>query len=137
MECGDARVHLPLQLIKHIYWSLSGCYAPNGFHSEKPVICGLSADNKILTLYKQEKGNTLTELEDVEVKLFPVGMLVFGVFSSSHSYDTDQLWAAFFKMLLVKRLVPKIFITNVSPGFEWIKTFVQPGEFARNSADKR
>ncbi|KAK3743015.1 hypothetical protein QZH41_000821 [Actinostola sp. cb2023] len=103
-----------------------GCYAPNGFHSEKPVICGLSADNKILTLYKQEKGNTLTELEDVEVKLFPVGMLVFGVFSSSHSYDTDQLWAAFFKMLLLKRLVPKIFITNVSPGFEWIKTFVEP-----------
>ncbi|XP_020894270.1 uncharacterized protein LOC110233329 [Exaiptasia diaphana] len=111
---------------------IPGCYAPDGFHSQKPVICGLAIDNRILTLYKQEK-RSLTELENVEVKLFPVGMLVYWIHSSGHCYDTDQLWAAFFKMLLVKRLVPKIFLTDMSPGFEWIKRFVSPEKPGRSS----
>lgn len=110
------------------FWFPTGCYAPNGFHSEKPVICGLAVDNRILTLYKEENINTRTELEDVEVKLFPVGMLVYGVHSKTHWYDTDQMWAAFYKMLLLKRLVPKIFLTNHSPGFDWIKRFVNSGQ---------
>jgi hypothetical protein len=59
-------------------------------------------------------------------------MFVFGMYSSSHPYDTEQLWAGFFKMLLDKRLVPKIFLSNVSPAFEWIKQFVPSGEFQSN-----
>jgi hypothetical protein len=68
-------------------------------------------------------------MENVEVKLFPAGMFVFGFYRNNHPYDTEQLWAAFFKMLLDKRLVPKIFLSNVSPAFEWIKQFVPRGEF--------
>ena len=85
-------------------------------------------DNRILTVYKEDQGGTRTEVENVEVKLYPAGMVVFGIHQSTHPYPTEQLWAAFYKMLLDKRLVPKIFITNVSPAFDWIKQFVAPGD---------
>ena len=84
-------------------------------------------DNRILAVYKEDQGGTRTEVENVEVKLYPAGMVVFGAYCSIHPYDTEQLWAAFYKMLLEKCLVPKIFITNVSPAFDWIKQFIEPG----------
>ena len=105
-----------------------GCYAPNGFHSEKPVICALSVDNRILTVFKEEKGRR-EEIENVEVKLFEAGLYVYGLHTSGHDYVTDELWAAFYKMLLEKRLVPTIVLSNESPGFHWIKKFVQPGKW--------
>ena len=104
-----------------------GCYAPNGLHSEKPVVCALSVDNRILTVFKEEKSRR-EEIENVEVKLFEAGMYVYGLHTSGHDYVTDELWAAFYKMLLEKRLVPSIVLSNESPGFDWIKVFVQPGE---------
>ena len=55
-----------------------GCYAPNGFHAEKPVICALSVDNRILTVFKEEKGRR-EEIENVEVKLFEPDLYVFGL----------------------------------------------------------
>ena len=97
-----------------------GCYAPNGFHSEKPVICALSVDNRILTVFKEEKGRR-EEIENVEVKLFEAGMYVYGLYTNGHDYVTDELWAAFYKMVLEKRLVPRILLSNESPGFDWIK----------------
>lgn len=106
-----------------------GCYAPNGFHAEKPVICALSVDNRILTVFKEEKGRR-EEIENVEVKLFEPGLYVYGLHTSGHEYVTDELWAAFYKMLLEKRLVPRIVLSNESPGFKWIKNFVQPGKYA-------
>ena len=112
------------------YFCLQGCYAPNGFHSEKPVLCALSVDNRILTVFKEEKNGRREEIEDVEIKLFEAGMYVYGLHSSGHDYVTDELWAAFYKLLLDKRLVPKIVLSNESPGFDWIKKhkFAQPGE---------
>ena len=104
-----------------------GCYAPNGFHSEKPVICALSVDNRILTVFKEEKGRR-EEIENVEVKLFEAGLYVYGLHTSGHDYVTDELWAAFYKMLLEKRLVPRIVLSNQSPGFNWINNFVNPGQ---------
>ena len=49
-----------------------GCYAPNGFQSDKPVVCALSVDNRILTLFKEEKNGQREEIENVEVKLMAV-----------------------------------------------------------------
>ncbi|XP_031558034.1 uncharacterized protein LOC116294547 isoform X1 [Actinia tenebrosa] len=115
-----------LECVKLCSEKIPDCYAPNGFHSEKPVICGIAVDNRILTLYKEDHGGTRTEVENVEVKLYPAGMVVFGAYRSIHPYDTEQMWAAFYKMLLDKRLVPKIVITNISPAFDWIKQFVAP-----------
>ena len=108
---------------------LQGCYAPNGFHSDKPVVCALSVDNRILTVFKEEKNGHREEIENVEVKLVAAGMFVFGLHSSEHDYVTDELWAAFFKMLLEERLVPNIVLFNESPGFDWITKFVQPGKW--------
>ena len=105
-----------------------GCYAPNGFQSDKPVVCALSVDNRILTLFKEEKNGQREEIENVEVKLMAAGMYVFGLHSSEHDYVTDELWAAFFKMLLEERLVPNIVLSNESPGFDWMVKFVQPGK---------
>ncbi|CAH3140896.1 unnamed protein product [Pocillopora meandrina] len=114
-----------LENIKLCSELIPGCYAPNGFHSEKPVICALSVDNRILTVFKEEKGRR-EEIENVEVKLFEAGLYVYGLHTSGHDYVTDELWAAFYKMLLEKRLVPTIVLSNESPGFHWIKKFVQP-----------
>ena len=105
-----------------------GCYAPNGFHSEKPVLCALSVDNRILTVFKEEKPDRREEIENVEVKLFAAGLYVYGLHPGGHNYVTDELWAAFYKMLLEDGLVPRIVLSNESPGFDWIKTFVKPGE---------
>ncbi|XP_022805374.1 uncharacterized protein LOC111342532 [Stylophora pistillata] len=102
---------------------IPGCYAPNGFHTEKPVICALSVDNRILTVFKEESGE---EIENVEVKLFEGGMFVYDLHTSGHDYVTDELWAAFYKMLLEKRLVPRIVLSPGSPGFYWIRNFVTP-----------
>ncbi|KAL9954510.1 hypothetical protein ACROYT_G042059 [Oculina patagonica] len=109
---------------------IPGCYAPNGFHSEKPVICALSVDNRILTIFKEEKPGRREEIENVEVKLFEAGLYVYGLHPSGHDYVTDELWAAFYKMLLEKGLVPSIVLSNESPGFDWIKNskFVQPAK---------
>ncbi|XP_022808261.1 uncharacterized protein LOC111345249 [Stylophora pistillata] len=114
-----------LENIKLCSELIPGCYAPNGFHSEKPVICALSVDNRILTVFKEEKGRR-EEIENVEVKLFDAGLYVYGLHTSGHYYVTDELWAAFYKMLLQKRLVPGIVLSNESPGFHWIKKYVQP-----------
>jgi len=108
---------------------LPGCYAPNGFHSEKPVVCALSVDNRILTVFKEKKKGRREELENVEVKLLEAGMFVYGLHTSGHDYVTYELWAAFYKMLLEENLVPSIVLSNESPGFGWIKDFVQPGEW--------
>ena len=104
-----------------------GCYAPNGFHSEKPVLCALSVDNKILTVFKEEKPGRKEEIENVEVKLFEAGMYVYGLHSSGHDYVTDELWAAFYKKMLEEKLVPTIVLSNESSAFDWIKAFLQPG----------
>ncbi|XP_022805375.1 uncharacterized protein LOC111342533 [Stylophora pistillata] len=116
-----------LEQVKLCSEKIPGCYAPNGFHSEKPVICALSVDNKILTVFKEENGRR-DELENVEVKLFEAGMYVYGLYTNGHDYVTDELWAAFYKMLLEKRLVPRIVLSNESPGFDWIKMkkYVEP-----------
>lgn len=116
-----------LEQVKLCSEKIPGCYAPNGFHSEKPVICALSVDNRILTVFKEENGRR-DELENVEVKLFEAGMYVYGLYTNGHDYVTDELWAAFYKMLLEKRLVPRIVLSNESPGFDWIKMkkYVEP-----------
>ncbi|XP_020614430.1 uncharacterized protein LOC110052628, partial [Orbicella faveolata] len=115
-----------LEQVKLCSERIPGCYVPNGFHSEKPVLCALSVDNKILTVFKEEKPGRREEIENVEVKLFEAGMYVYGLHSSGHDYVTDELWAAFYKKLLEERLVPSIVLSNESPGFDWIKAFVQP-----------
>ncbi|XP_020614983.1 uncharacterized protein LOC110053136 [Orbicella faveolata] len=53
-------------------------------------------------------------------------MYVYGLHTSGPDYVTDELWAAFYKKLLEERLVPIIVLSNESPGFDWIKKFVQP-----------
>ena len=63
----------------------------------------------------------------MEVKLLEAGMYVFELYTSGHEYVTDELWAAFYRMLLVEKLVPRIVLSNESPGFDWIKGFVKPG----------
>jgi len=115
-----------LENVKLCTERIPGCYAPNGFHSEKPVVCALSVDNRILTVFKEEKKVRREELENVEVKLLKAGMFVYGLHTSGHDYVTDELWAAFYKMLLEENLVPSIVLSNQSPGFGWIKDFVQP-----------
>lgn len=84
-------------------------------------------DNRILTVFKEEKNGNREEVENVEVKLFEAGMYVYELHTSGHEYVTDELWAAFYKMLLDERLVPRIVLSNGSPGFDWIKGFVNPG----------
>ena len=86
-------------------------------------------DNRILTVFKEEKKGRREELENVEVKLLEAGMFVYGLHTSGHDYVTYELWAAFYKMLLEENLVPSIVLSNESPGFGWIKDFVQPGEW--------
>ena len=88
----------------------------------------MSVDNRILTVFKEEKNGRREEIENVEVKLFEAGMYVYGLHTSGHDYVTDELWAAFYKLLLEDRLVPRIVLSNESPGFDFIKEFVQPGE---------
>ena len=95
-------------------------------------------DNRILTVFKEGKPGRREEIENVEVKLFEAGMHVYGLHTSGHDYVTDELWAAFYKKLLEERLVPSIVLSHESPGFDWIKKFVRPGEwipqiFERNS----
>ena len=90
-------------------------------------MCALSVDNRILTVFKEEKNGNREEVENVEVKLFEAGMYVYELHTSGHEYVTDELWAAFYKMLLNERLVPRIVLSNESPGFDWIKGFVNPG----------
>ncbi len=92
------------------------------------MICAMSVDNRLLTIFKEEKPGHREEVENVEVKLFEAGLYVYGLHTSGHDYVTDELWAAFYKMLLENSLVPSIVLSNESPGFDWIKTFVQPGE---------
>lgn len=87
----------------------------------------MSVDNRILTIFKEEKNGNREEVENVEVKLFEAGMYVFKLYKSRHEYVTDELWATFYKMLLDERLVPRIVLSNKSPGFDWIKGFVKPG----------
>ena len=111
----------------YVTFKFKGCYAPNGFHAEKPVICALSVDNRMLTVFKEEKGRR-KEIENVEVKLFEVGMFVYDLHTSGHDFVTDELWAAFYKMLLEKRLVPRIVLSPESPGFDWIRNFATPGQ---------
>ena len=91
------------------------------------MLCALSVDNKILTVFKEEKPGRREEIENVEVKLFEAGIYVYGLHSSGHDYVTDELWAAFYKKLLEDRLVPRIVLSNESPGFDWIKEFIHPG----------
>ncbi|XP_068683905.1 uncharacterized protein [Montipora foliosa] len=112
-----------LENVKLCSERIPGCYAPNGFHSEKPVLCALSVDNRILTVFKEEKRGKREEIENVEVKLFEAGMFVYGLHSSGHDYVTDELWVAFYKMLLEEGLVPRIVLSNESPGFDWIKKY--------------
>ena len=102
------------------------------------MLCALSVDNRILTVFKEEKPGRREEIENVEVKLFEAGMYVYGLHSSGHDYVTDELWAALYKKLLEERLVPGIVLSRESPGFDWIKKFAEPGEwrpqiFERNS----
>ena len=92
------------------------------------MLCALSVDNRILTVFKEEKNGRREEVENVEVKLMEPGMYVYGLHTSGHDYVTDELWAAFFKMMLDERLVPRIVLSNESPGFDWIKGYVKPGE---------
>ena len=87
----------------------------------------MSVDNRILTVFKEEKNGNREEVENVEVKLFEAGMYVYELHTSGREYVTDELWAAFYKMLLNERLVPRIVLSNESPGFDWIKGFVNPG----------
>ncbi|XP_068683616.1 uncharacterized protein [Montipora foliosa] len=115
-----------LENVKLCSERIPGCYAPNGFHSEKPVLCALSVDNRILTVFKEKKNGQREEFENVEVKLFDAGMFVYGLHTSGHDYVTDELWAAFFKKLLEEGLVPRMVLTDESPGFDWIKQFVKP-----------
>lgn len=42
------------------------------------MICALSVDNRILTVFKEEKGRR-EEIENVEVKLFEPDLYVFGL----------------------------------------------------------
>ena len=81
----------------------------------------------MLTVFKEEKGRR-KEIENVEVKLFEVGMFVYDLHTSGHDFVTDELWAAFYKMLLEKRLVPRIVLSPESPGFDWIRNFATPGQ---------
>ena len=87
----------------------------------------MSADNRILPVFTEDKNGNRKEVENVEVKLLEAGMYVFELYTSGHEYVTDELWAAFYKMLLVEKLVPRIVLSNESPGFDWIKGFVKPG----------
>ncbi|XP_044162741.1 uncharacterized protein LOC114962859 [Acropora millepora] len=115
-----------LENVKLCSERIPGCYAPNGFHSEKPVLCALSVDNRILTVFREEKIGRREEIENVEVKLFDAGMFVYELHTSGHDYVTDELWAAFYKKLLEEGLVPRIVLSDESPGFDWIKRFVKP-----------
>ena len=91
------------------------------------MLCALSVDNRILTVFREEKIDHREEIENVEVKLFDAGMFVYELHTSGHDYVTDELWAAFYKKLLEEGLVPRIVLSDESPGFDWIKRFVKPG----------
>ena len=90
-------------------------------------MCALSVDNRILTVFREEKIGRREEIENVEVKLFDAGMFVYELHTSGHDYVTDELWAAFYKKLLEEGLVPRIVLSDESPGFDYIKQFVKPG----------
>ena len=94
------------------------------------MLCALSVDNRILTVFKEEKNGRREEIENVEVKLFEPGMYVYALHSSGHDYVTDELWAAFYKKLLEEELVPRIILSSESPGFNWIKknNYAQAGK---------
>ena len=92
------------------------------------MLCALSVDNRILTVFKEKKQGRREEIENVEVKLFEAGMYVYGLHTRGHDYVTDELWAAFYKKMLEEKLVPTIVLSNESPGFDWIKAFVQTGK---------
>ena len=87
------------------------------------MLCALSVDNRILTVFKEEKNGRREEIENVEVKLFEPGMYVYALHTSGHDYVTDELWAAFYKKLLEEELVPRIILSSESPGFNWIKKY--------------
>ena len=91
------------------------------------MLCALSVDNRILTVFREEKIGRREEIENVEVKLFDAGMFVYELHTSGHDYVTDELWAAFYKKILEEGLVPRIVLSDKSPGFDWIKRFVEPG----------
>ena len=94
------------------------------------MLCALFVDNRILTVFTEEKNGRREEIENVEVKLFEAGMYVrYELHSSGHDYFTDELWVAFYKMLLEEELVPNIVLPNKSPGFLWVKEFVQTSEY--------
>ena len=98
------------------FTSTSECYAPNGYHSHKPIQCALSADSQIISVFAGAE-----EIENVEVKLLDAGVLVYALHRGRHDWATDELWAAFFKLLLDERLVPRILLSCDSPAFEWAK----------------
>lgn len=64
------------------------------------------------------------EIENVEVKLLEAGMFVYDLHSGGSEMVTDELWAAFYKMLIEKRLVPRIILCQQSPAFRWAKQLI-------------
>ena len=87
------------------------------------MLCALSVDNRILTVFKEENNGRKEEMENVEVKLFEPGMYVYALHTRGHEYVTDELWAAFYKKLLGEGLVPRIILSSESPGFNWITKY--------------
>ena len=48
---------------------------------------------------------------------------MYALHTSGHDYVTDELWAAFYKMLLEEGLVPRIILSSESPGFNWVTKY--------------
>lgn len=97
--------------------NITGCYAPDGVHAERPIEDGLKAQWGIISLYEgRNKGSTTkTEIENVEIFFSDQGGYIFKSYTNGHSYDTSMVWIVFFHALLSRGLLPAIIVPNNYP----------------------
>lgn len=108
--------------------NISGCYAPDGLHAERPIEDGLKAQWGIISLYEGGGAaavNTRVEIENVEVLLTDQGCYVFKSYTNGHSYDTSMVWIVFFHTLLHSGILPAIIIPNNYPSRPTYATLAQ------------
>jgi GNAT superfamily N-acetyltransferase len=82
--------------------SISGCYAPNGDHCQKPLEVGLRCNMAFVSIRDDEQ----VEVESAELLLTDQGILVYRAYTSGHTQDTAPLYAALFHKYLAAKLVP-------------------------------
>ena len=119
------RLHLSyLEVASCCTPSITGCYAPDGYHCEKPLEAGLRCDQGFLALWDDATG---IEIESIEVLLTEQGLLIYQAYTNGHAADTSGCWAAAFRMLIDSGLVPAVLLPEGFPNaktFNYIRHFV-------------